>query len=49
MQHAHSKQLFTRHLYDKRAKASDNVLINSLFDLLFAVVVRNRAGSLFLS
>ena len=50
--HGHSKQLFTGHLYDARAKTSDIVMIkmmtnarcrnqNTLIDLLFAAVVRN--------
>ena len=46
-QHAHSKQLFTGHLYDARAKASDNVLINNLFDLLFAVLYKIELGHYF--
>ena len=57
--HTHSKQLFTGHLYDACTKTSGIVVIkimtsawcwnkNTLFDLLFAVVVRNWAGPLFL-
>ena len=50
--HAHLKQLFTRHLHDACPKTSDIIVIkmmtsaqcqnqNTLFDLIFAVIVRN--------
>ena len=46
-QHPHSKQLFTGRLYDARVKASDNVLINNLFDLLFPVLHKIELGHYF--
>ena len=57
--HTHLKQLFMGHLYDACAKTSDIVVIkiitstwywnqNTLFDLLFAVIVQNWVGSLLL-